>query len=63
MNYEDHKKAPTSMLPEDFAQEVYTGVTTGVSEYRIYAGTQTLLSDMPAAQRVSIYLGCSSYSY
>jgi hypothetical protein len=54
MNYEAQKAAPTSMLPDEFAQEVYNGATTGTSEYRVYAGTQTPLSDMPAAQRVSV---------
>jgi hypothetical protein len=55
MNYERVKKDRSGIMqPMEFAQEVYNGATTGHSEYRVYAGTQTPLSDMAAAERVSL---------
>lgn len=55
MNYEAVKRDRTSIMqPMEFAQEVYNGATTGHSEYRVYAGTQTPLIDMPAPERVGL---------
>jgi hypothetical protein len=53
MNYEAQKAAPTSMLPAEFAKQIFDAATAGVSKYRVYAGTQTPLSDMDPSQRVS----------
>ena len=54
MNYESQKSAPSSMQPMEFAQEVYDAATAGVSRYRVYAGTQTPLLDMPPSERVGL---------
>ena len=52
MNYEGQKSASSSMPPPEFAQQVYDAAIAGVSKYRVYAGTQTPLSNMPESQRV-----------
>lgn len=59
LNYESVKsQVPRrGMLPEDFAKEVYVGATTGNSEYRVYAGTQTPLSKLGEVERVSSICG------
>ena len=52
MNWESLKKNHTGVQPMEFAQEVYNAAIAGVSEYRVYAGTQTPLSDMAPSERV-----------
>ena len=56
MNYENEKSAPSSMLPMEFAQEVYEAAIAMVSLHRVYAGTQVpaALSTMPPSERVCI---------
>ncbi|KAE9364072.1 oxidoreductase [Stipitochalara longipes BDJ] len=51
MNYEDGETYRTQMPPTEFAQEVYEAVLAGGSLHRVYAGTQTPLSNIPAAER------------
>jgi len=56
MNYEDEKANRTSMPASEFAQEVYDAAVAGVSFHRVYAGSQTPLSNMPAVERVSLVI-------
>ena len=58
LNYESVKSQfpRRGMLPEVFAKEVFEGATTGKSEYRVYAGTQTPLSKLVEVERVSFLL-------
>jgi hypothetical protein len=56
MNYESEKSAPSSMLPIEFAQEVYKAAIAMGSLHRVYAGTQApaALSTMSPPERVCI---------
>jgi len=44
------------MLASEFAREVYDAAVAGVSFHRVYAGSQTPLSNMPAVERVSLVI-------
>lgn len=53
INYETVRKENNSMRPEEFAKQIYEATVVGVSKRRVYAGTQTPLTDMLPEQSVS----------